>query len=676
MIKLLEEYCLVLVGVKIVAVNILKNGSRQTILSTNGKSILDNILSIFGSKQSQDLVKIKCPTNDGTEEGVYTQESLFDADISDIKTTDIDRLNQKRFKIEGYISNIDHHCARTFKDRQFCYINSRPCEMNAVSKLVNEMYQRYNMKQFPFFFINLKVDQSNVDINISKSKRQVAVCDDKVLLLVIKRSLSITFGDLPSKFKYASINSAVRKFDDNSIESEEDNDDKIAIVPPNGNFCASLKQWKVDPTNPIPKTNLKRKYDGLDKNPKIDTFMIKHPLDVDSEEEVAQKSKKIMLNEEDNNCELEFLMPQETSTQDFSHTISCKATTFENTLSFENKSPKKIERIITKRFQNDNAKILEELTREDEISTEETLDFLELSFLKSQSSFNESKHLCEISQDKTACSGKVELDVSKSITKFRKKISLTIDLVRKEAFEEEIANKELKKLSKSLNLKFKEKIDPSKNKKAETELETEIKKDMFSKMRVLGQFNLGFIIAQLERDLFIIDQHATDERYNFEQLIYNFKLETQHMVIPEKLELTAVQEDIIIDNLQMFEINGFKFHISQNANPTQRIKLISRPYSKNHEFGREDIEEMTHLIHESSANCICRPSRIRAMLASRACRKSVMIGTPLDRKAMMNLLVHMGQIEENPWNCPHGRPTIRYLQNLDFVANRTENFKM
>ena len=156
MVKLLEEYCLVLVDVKIVAVNILKNGSRQIILSTNGKSIIDNILSIFGSKQSQDLVKIKCPTNDGTEEGVYTQESLFDADISDIKTTEIDSLNQKRFKIEGYISNIDHRCARTFKDRQFFYINSRPCEMNAVSKLVNEMYQRYNMKQFPFFFYKSK----------------------------------------------------------------------------------------------------------------------------------------------------------------------------------------------------------------------------------------------------------------------------------------------------------------------------------------------------------------------------------------------------------------------------------------------------------------------------------------------------------------------------------------
>lgn len=245
-------------------------------------------------------------------------------------------------------------------------------------------------------------------------------------------------------------------------------------------------------------------------------------------------------------------------------------------------------------------------------------------------------------------------------------------MVRKEAKEEDAANKVQKQALKSKHLKFKEKIDPSKNKKAESELETEIKKDMFSTMKVIGQFNLGFIIAQLERDLFIVDQHATDERYNFEQLEKNFKLETQHMVIPEKLELTAVQEDIIIDNLNTFEMNGFKFNINQNGHPTQRIQLISRPYSKNCEFGREDIEEMTHLLHDNSTNCICRPSRIRAMLASRACRKSVMIGTPLDRKAMMKLLIHMGEMD-HPWNCPHGRPTIRFLQNLDFIAIQAEN---
>lgn len=59
-------------------------------------------------------------------------------------------------------------------------------------------------------------------------------------------------------------------------------------------------------------------------------------------------------------------------------------------------------------------------------------------------------------------------------------------------------------------LKFKATIEPSKNKLAEEELQTEISKKSFSEMEIIGQFNLGFIIVKLADDLFIVDQHATD----------------------------------------------------------------------------------------------------------------------------------------------------------------------
>ena len=54
------------------------------------------------------------------------------------------------------------------------------------------------------------------------------------------------------------------------------------------------------------------------------------------------------------------------------------------------------------------------------------------------------------------------------------------------------------------------------------------------------------------------------------------------------------------------------------------------------------------------------------MFASRACRKSVMIGTALNAPNMRELVDHMGQIEQ-PWNCPHGRPTMRHLVNTNVI---------
>ena len=51
------------------------------------------------------------------------------------------------------------------------------------------------------------------------------------------------------------------------------------------------------------------------------------------------------------------------------------------------------------------------------------------------------------------------------------------------------------------------------------------------------------------------------------------------------------------------------------------------------------------------------------MLAMRACRSSVMVGTALDKPVMERILSHLADLHA-PWNCPHGRPTMRHLCTL------------
>uniref|UniRef100_A0A8D0EVB2 PMS1 homolog 2, mismatch repair system component n=1 Tax=Strix occidentalis caurina TaxID=311401 RepID=A0A8D0EVB2_STROC len=190
-------------------------------------------------------------------------------------------------------------------------------------------------------------------------------------------------------------------------------------------------------------------------------------------------------------------------------------------------------------------------------------------------------------------------------------------------------------------------------------------KEMFAKMEIIGQFNLGFIIAKLNSDLFIIDQHATDEKYNFEMLQQHTVLQGQKLIAPQNLNLTAVNETVLIENLEIFRKNGFDFVINENAPVTQRVKLISLPTSKNWTFGPQDIDELIFMLSDCPG-VMCRPSRVRQMFASRACRKSVMIGTALNVQEMRKLVTHMGEIE-HPWNCPHGRPTMRHVVSLDLI---------
>nr|XP_048292747.1 mismatch repair endonuclease PMS2 isoform X2 [Myodes glareolus]XP_048292748.1 mismatch repair endonuclease PMS2 isoform X2 [Myodes glareolus]XP_048292749.1 mismatch repair endonuclease PMS2 isoform X2 [Myodes glareolus] len=214
--------------------------------------------------------------------------------------------------------------------------------------------------------------------------------------------------------------------------------------------------------------------------------------------------------------------------------------------------------------------------------------------------------------------------------------------------------------------KFRAKICPGENQAAEDELRKEISKSMFAEMEILGQFNLGFIITKLKEDLFLVDQHAADEKYNFEMLQQHTVLQMQRLITPQTLNLTAVNEAVLIENLEIFRKNGFDFIIDEDAPVTERAKLISLPTSKNWTFGPQDIDELIFMLSDSPG-VMCRPSRVRQMFASRACRKSVMIGTALNISEMKKLITHMGEMD-HPWNCPHGRPTMRHIANLDIIS--------
>lgn len=68
-------------------------------------------------------------------------------------------------------------------------------------------------------------------------------------------------------------------------------------------------------------------------------------------------------------------------------------------------------------------------------------------------------------------------------------------------------------------------------------------------------------------------------------------------------------------------------------------------------------EKGKNLIHKQ----IMRPKKVYQMLASRACRSSIMVGRALDAKTMRKVVSNLTTLE-SPWNCPHGRPTLRYLK--------------
>jgi len=219
---------------------------------------------------------------------------------------------------------------------------------------------------------------------------------------------------------------------------------------------------------------------------------------------------------------------------------------------------------------------------------------------------------------------------------------------------------------------------------AEEKLSLKISKSDFAKMKIVGQFNLGFIIAvreaestagdeepqkrQQDDEVFIIDQHASDEKFNFERLQATTTVQSQRLVQPKTLELTAMEEEVIMENIPALESNGFQVRVDSDGGAPvgSRVQLLGLPLSRETTFSLADLEELVSLLGDnpsSSATTVPRPSKVRRMFAMRACRSSIMIGRALSRGQMAAVVRHMGEMEK-PWNCPHGRPTMRHLCGL------------
>ncbi|KAJ6840967.1 DNA mismatch repair protein PMS1 isoform X1 [Iris pallida] len=210
---------------------------------------------------------------------------------------------------------------------------------------------------------------------------------------------------------------------------------------------------------------------------------------------------------------------------------------------------------------------------------------------------------------------------------------------------------------------------------ATNELERFFRKEDFGRMQAVGQFNLGFIIGKLDHDLFIVDQHAADEKHNFEKLSASTVLHLQPLLQPIRLELSPEEEVVASMHMETIRKNGFVLIEDMNATPGHHFLLKALPFSKNITFGVDDLKDLISTLADSQGDCsvmssyktdtsdsIC-PSRVRSMLASRACRTSVMIGDQLTPKEMQNILQNLAHLK-SPWNCPHGRPTMRHLADL------------
>ncbi|HHL2030765.1 TPA: DNA mismatch repair endonuclease MutL [Clostridium perfringens] len=184
--------------------------------------------------------------------------------------------------------------------------------------------------------------------------------------------------------------------------------------------------------------------------------------------------------------------------------------------------------------------------------------------------------------------------------------------------------------------------------------ETIYREAKFPKLRVIGQFNKTYILAEYDSTLYLIDQHAAHEKILFEKYssdIAKKKVEIQPLMIP--LVVTLPTEDYLYydENKEIFEKAGFK--ISDFGDNSIRIEEV--PYFLDKLNPTELITSMINNLKKMGTGETVEVKYNK--IASMSCRAAVKANDVLSILEMENLIEDLRYIND-PFHCPHGRPTI------------------
>ena len=171
-----------------------------------------------------------------------------------------------------------------------------------------------------------------------------------------------------------------------------------------------------------------------------------------------------------------------------------------------------------------------------------------------------------------------------------------------------------------------------------------------------------YIIIEMDKEMYIIDQHAAHERIMYEKVKKNYYSESskdsQMLLLPDVITLTHKEMEIAKDNIDMFEKAGFSLEeFGENT-----IKLTGVPTVcldiDNKELFLETLDEINTVARTA------KQEKEEKFIATVACKAAVKANMVLDKAEVENLMDRLLELP-NPFTCPHGRPTAIKMSKYD-----------
>lgn len=182
----------------------------------------------------------------------------------------------------------------------------------------------------------------------------------------------------------------------------------------------------------------------------------------------------------------------------------------------------------------------------------------------------------------------------------------------------------------------------------------EAKKPSFPQMDVIGQLHGKYILASAVEGLYIIDQHAAEERVHYEQ--YQKLMLDQNCMMQDLLVPTVLQGNAFVVS-RLAEVNEILKAIHVEFESFGQNTLVCRRLP----IWMKDIEEEAFLQDVldlwRSDKDVSEETLKKATIASLACHHSIRFNHVLRLDEMKQVIADLALCEQ-PYNCPHGRPTL------------------
>ena len=175
-------------------------------------------------------------------------------------------------------------------------------------------------------------------------------------------------------------------------------------------------------------------------------------------------------------------------------------------------------------------------------------------------------------------------------------------------------------------------------------------------VKIIGQVFSTYWVLQYEDKMYMIEQHAAQEKVLNERFMKELeqkKIMTQYMNPPIILSLSMVQQQAVEENLELLESLGYQIENFGGKEYAVNGVPANLPNVGSKDLLIEIIDSMTTEISGKSRT----PQMLKEKIASMSCKAAVKGNNKLPREEVEELLKELMTLE-NPYHCPHGRPTM------------------